>query len=251
METDAYSFFKVEVRDGIAFATFNRPDTGNKWAKADEWEVSRIVSDIAADDEVRVLVLTGSGETFSGGAHHADDPFEAFDYYDRSVRLFGAYMNLDKPIVIALNGAASGSGLTLAVLGDIIVAERHVRFSDAHVLGGVVSATGPFLWPPSVGLMRAKRYLLTGDSFSADEAERIGLVTEVVDTGASLARATEYATHLASLSPKALQGTKRSLNQWLRIAFIPVFEHALSLEFMTFPAAERGYGAGIVESAKG
>jgi enoyl-CoA hydratase len=123
-----------------------------------------------------------------------------------------------------------------------------VEFRDAHVLGGVVSATGPFQWPPSVGLLRAKRYLLTGDAMSAEEAERLGLVHEVVDTGTSMTRALELARHLAALRPQAVQGTKRALNQWLRVAFDPVFQHALALEFMTFPQEELRYGSGAAGS---
>ena len=246
VEPKRYSFLKVEIDDGLALVTFNKPETGNKWSRAEEWEMDELPGDLAGDDRVRAVVMTGSGDTFSGGAHHADDPFDASDYYDRSVKIFASYMDLDKPMVIALNGHASGSGLTLAMFGDIVVVERHVEFRDAHVLGSVVTATGPFLWPPSMGLMRAKRYLLTGDTFSADDAERFGLVSEVVDTGHSLERATELATQLAALSPKQLQATKRALNRWLKINFGPVFEHALSLEFMTFPAAERGYGQGVI-----
>jgi enoyl-CoA hydratase len=154
-------------------------------------------------------------------------------------------MNLDKPLVIAINGTASGSGLTLAMFGDIVIAERHVRFSDPHVLGGVVSATGPFLWPPNIGLLRAKRYLLTGDSFSPEEALEFGLISEIVDTGKSMERARQLAVQMASLRPSAVQGTKRALNQWLRMAFDPVFKHALSLEFMRFPADLLNYGADV------
>ena len=88
------------------------------------------------------------------------------------------------------------------------------------------------------------RYLLTGDPFSAEEAERMGLVNEVVDTGRSLERATQFATHLASLSPAAIQGTKRALNRWMKQSFGPIFEHALSLEFMRFPKDTR-YGSGF------
>jgi enoyl-CoA hydratase len=227
----------------VATVAFNRPDNGNRWARADEVEIFRLIPDLSEDESVRSVILTGSGDTFSGGAHHSDDPFDAYDYYDRSCRLFGAFMNMDKPLVMAVNGTASGSGLTLAMFGDIVIAERHVRFADAHVLGGVVSATGPFLWPPNIGLLRAKQYLLTGASFDAAQALEFGLVTEVVDTGMSLPRATELATHLASLRPSAVQGTKRALNQWLRVAFGPVFQHALSLEFMRFPTDVLKYGA--------
>ena len=74
----------------------------------------------------------------------------------------------------------------------------------------------------------------------------MGLVSEVVDTGKSLVRAREFATHLASLAPLAVRGTKKAINQWYRLNYGPVFEHALALEFMTFPAAERGYGQGVI-----
>ncbi len=248
MKVETYDFFKVDLRDGYVVATFNRPDVRNMWARSEEDEIPRLITEVSEDPEVKALVLTGSGDYFSGGAHHSDDPFDAFDYYDRSRAIFGAFVDLDKPIIIALNGNASGSGLTFAMLGDIVLAERHVEFRDAHVVGGVVSATGPFLWPPSIGLLRAKRYLLTGDTFSADEAERFGLVSEVVDTGTSLQRAEEMAARIASLPPNGVQGTKRSLNRWLKSNFEPIFEHALSLEFMRFPAAERNYGAGVLPS---
>ena len=83
--------------------------------------------------------------------------------------------------------------------------------------------------------MKAKRYILTGEQFTAEEAERMGLVTEVVDTGGALTRATELAERLASLRPEAVQATKRILNQWLKMASSAVFEHGLALEFMLFP----------------
>jgi enoyl-CoA hydratase len=231
MRTEGLSFLGVEVTDGVAIVTFNR----NTWAHAEEWELFQVLDDLRADNEVRAVVLTGKGDTFCGGAHHSDDPFDAFDYYDRSLQLFSRMMDLDKPVVVAINGPATGSGLTWAMFGDIVYAERHVSFRDAHVLGGVVSATGPFQWPPSIGLLRAKRYLLTGDEFSAEQAQEMGLVTEVVDSGASRKYALEMAGRLAAIRPAAVQGTKRALNQWLRMGFGPVFQTALSLEFMRFP----------------
>lgn len=246
MKTDHYSFLDVRVQDGIAFVTLNNPDTGNRFALADEWEFNDLTQQLGSDTEVRAVVLTGAGDTFSGGAHHSDDPFDPIGYYNRSIKLFGGFVNLDTPVIVAVNGPATGSGLTFALFGDIVVAEQHVRFADPHVLGGVVSATGPFQWPPSIGLMRAKRYLLTGDSFSADEAYAMGLVSEVVESGQSLARATEFAEKVATLSPKAVQGTKRALNEWFRTAFGPVFQHGLALEFLSFPAAESSYGSGEI-----
>jgi len=96
---------------------------------------------------------------------------------------------MDKPIVSAVNGEIGGAGLTLALLTDVVVIERQITIKDAHVLVGSASSSGPFIWPRSIGLMRAKRYILTGEVITADEAERIGLVSEVVDTGKSVERA--------------------------------------------------------------
>jgi len=235
MDRSAYTFLDIAIEDGIAFTTFNRPENANRWAFSQEWEMSQFFDDAARSDDIRVVLFTGRGDTFCGGADHSDDPFDAYDYYERSCTIFRKWMDFDKPMVMAINGAASGSGLTLAMFGDVVITERHVEFRDAHVLGGVVSATGPFLWPPNIGLLRAKRYLLTGDPFGAEEAERMGLVNEVVDKGECVTRATEIATKLASIRPEAVQGTKRALNQWQRQAFGSIFEHALSLEFMRFP----------------
>lgn len=244
MQVDKFSFFAVEKEGPIAVVRFNRPENGNRWALADEWEVTQVIHDLAADDDVKVVLLTGSGDTFCGGAHHGDDPFDPAGYYDRSIEVFGTWMDFDKPIVVALNGPASGSGLSLMMLCDIVVAERHLTFGDPHVRIGVVSATGPFEWPLAVGLMRAKRWLLTGDELDAEEAERIGLVSEVVDTGKSFERAMEYAAQLASYPAPAVTGTKRVLQQWLRTNFNPVFQQGLALEFLRFPTALLNYGKG-------
>ena len=245
MDTSRYSFFDISVADGIATVKFNRPDAGNRWALSEEHELFELPHDLRDDKDIKVVILTGAGDTFAGGAHHSDDPFNAFDYYDRSVRLFGSWMDIDQPVIAAVNGPIGGSGLSLAMFCDIILAERHVQFSDPHILVGVASATGPFLWPLNIGLMRAKRWLLTGDSFSAEQAAEMGLVTEVVDTGSSVARAGEFAKQIANMPASAVQATKRNLQQWLRMAYGPVFQHALSLEFMTFPAALSQYGSGF------
>jgi enoyl-CoA hydratase len=232
---DGYSFFDIDVEGSIVVATFNGPDERNRWAKADVPEIHRLARWVADDQDVRVLVFTGAGEHFSGGAHHGDDPFDPGLYYLRAAQTFAMFINLDKPLVVAINGPLSGSGLTYAMFGDVVIAERHVRFADTHVVNGVVTATGAFEWPPNIGLGLARRYLLTGDSFSADEARQMGLIAEVVETGESLPRAMEHARHIASLPPAGVQGTKRALMRRLRQELGPVLEHGLALEFLNFP----------------
>lgn len=235
--TRDYEFLKIETRDHVVYATLDGPDDQNRWPPDTEWELIDITRKVAADDDIRALVLTGAGDAFTSGVGHATGSFDAFEFYDRARELVYAYINLDKPVIVALNGPALGGGLTLALTGDIIIAERHLTFADAHVLGGIVSATGPYLWPRSTGLLQAKRYLLTGDPFDAETAAQIGLVTEVVDTGQALSRATEYASKFAAMPGGGVEGTKRALNQWMRRAATEIFDHGLAQEFMRFPVA--------------
>jgi enoyl-CoA hydratase len=135
-----------------------------------------------------------------------------------------------KPVITALNGSVTGGALTGVVLSDVVIAERHVRLRDGHVVDGMASATGPMLWPLDVGILRAKRWLLTGDWIGAEEAERIGLVTEVVERGTSLARALTYAEQLAALRPEAVALTKRAINSWLVGHVRDVFDPAFAAE---------------------
>ncbi|HEY3736581.1 MAG TPA: enoyl-CoA hydratase-related protein, partial [Jatrophihabitans sp.] len=145
-----------------------------------------------------------------------------------------AWLDLEKPVVAAVE--ATPPVPTLPLMADIVVAERHVEFWDLHVPAGLASATQPFLWPMSTGLAIARRYILTGDRMSAEEAARAGLIAEVVDTGASYERGMEFAQKLASFRPETLKLTKRALNQWQRPMLAPVYEHTLALEFLTMPS---------------
>lgn len=232
MRTENRSFLSIDLHDdGICNVTFNRPT----WALAEEWELDELFYDIRFGTDVKVVVFSGKGDAFCGGAHHSDDPYDGYGYYERSIRLFRQIIEIDKPLVMAVNGTAGGTGLTFAMFGDIVFVERQVMFRDAHVLGGVVTATGPYQWPQSIGLMRAKRYLLTGDEFTAEQAQQFGLISEVVDTGTALEHANAMAKRLAAIRPQAVQGTKRALNTWMRMSFEPVMTTGLSYEFLRFP----------------
>ena len=238
MKTDHYRFLLVEVRDHVCFVTFNSPETGNLWADADAWELNDVVEQIRSDDDVRCVVLTGTGDTFGGGSHHSDDPFDDGAWYERANHRFGQWLAIEKPIIVALNGPGN---LTLVLMSDICVAERHVVLQDRHVELSVPAATGAFLWPQSAGLAMAKRRILRGDGITADEAERIGLIAEVVESGTSLARASELATKIAGLDPSGVRHTKVAINRWMKRSFDPILSHGLALEFLNFPLEKLGY----------
>ena len=224
-----YTFLTYKVDGHVAHVTFG----GSGYARSQEWELFDVLHRVDTDEDVHVMVVSSAAESFGGGNHHDDDPFDGGDYYERAIKLFGAWMRVGKPIIIALSGPGS---LTLALLSDIVVAERQVEIKDPHVVLGVPAATGSFLWPQSVGLARAKRHLLVGDGISAQEAVDIGLIAEVVDTGQALTRSMELAAQIAALAPSGVQKSKRALNEWMEQAFTPILKHGLGLEFLHFPA---------------
>jgi enoyl-CoA hydratase len=257
-----YSYLIVEVRDGIAFATRNRPDNMNRYSSDEEAEYPRFLREASEHPDVRVMVVTGAGdEWFCAGvdlpSRHRDVEYDAYVGSGRNPNM-PAYpssevpdaallrallgdaevmqpLRTPKPIITALNGSVAGGVLTSVLLTDIVIAERHVRLRDVHVNAGLVAATSAMLWPMSTGVLRAKRWLLTGDWLDAEEAERIGLVTEVVDTGTSLERAAAYAQHLAALRPETLWLTKRAINNWLINRIPDVFNPAFAAEVTLFP----------------
>jgi enoyl-CoA hydratase len=185
-------------------------------------------------------VLRGAGDEFCCGPTPEfmtrvgeNDPAFVM-HLMRDVRaIVQGHIDLDKPVVTALNGTTSGGALAFALFADIVVAERHVVLSDPHVPAGVAAGDGGvLLWPLALGLLRAKRFLYTGDPLSADEALALGLVSEVVDRGESVARAMHWAGRLAATPRAALRHTKRALNQWLRIG-LPAFDASWAGEILT------------------
>jgi enoyl-CoA hydratase len=244
MTYQGYELLNIEVTDRIARVTFDLPERQNRYTIHTHTELARIVGELALDPEVNSVLVTANGRAFCAGAD--DGVLEAADAdpavlrrtLDEARTQVHGLVDIDKPIVVALTGTAMGAGLALVLLADIIIAERHVRFTDGHVLAAMPAGDGGVLaWPASVGIIRAKRYLMTADPISAEEAERIGLITEVVDTGAAKARAEVYARRFADGPQRAIRFTKRSLNQWLK-ARLDAFDLSLAYEEATFESGD-------------
>ena len=241
MHQEDYACLRVEVHDRIARVTIDNGHDGNIYGRDALGDFRRLPADVATDANVDVLLLRAEGAAFTLGLEPDAYPTntqgsgaERFDSARAGVR---SWVDLDKPVVVALNGAVQGAPLTTVLLADVVVAEDHVRFRDFHVPAGLVAATGALLWPPMVGLLQAKRYVLEGAWIDAAEAERLGLVSEVVARGASTERALEHAKRLASLPAHAVRHSKRALNEWLRQALTTVFEPALAMELLGWQSA--------------
>jgi enoyl-CoA hydratase len=144
-------------------------------------------------------------------------------------------LEVEAPIVAAVNGDAVGLGATLALFCDVIFIARNARIGDPHVRVGLVAGDGgAVIWPLLCGVARAKQYLMTGDLLTAEEAERIGLVNKVVPEGKALEEALHFATRLAKGPIKAIKWTKYSVNKIVKEYANLVLDTSLSLEGLTF-----------------
>lgn len=204
------------------------------------WELCEIWRDVGNDETVRCAVLRGDAQGFSGGGdlQMVQDMAQDFEVRTRVWKeardLVYNIINCDKPIVSAMHGAAVGAGLVAGLLADISIAARTARIVDGHTRLGVAAGDhAAIIWPLLCGMAKAKYHLMLCEPVSGEEAERIGLVSLVVDDDKLLGKAYEVADKLAVGSQSAIRWTKYSLNNWLRQAG-PAFDTSLALEFMGF-----------------
>lgn len=225
---------------GILKITINRPDKYNATDETLHSELARVWLDVDRDPETRVALITGAGKAFSAGGD-----FEMIE------RMIGSYervtemltemadmvynvLNCSKPIVAAINGAAVGAGLVVALTADISICSEDAQLGDGHVRLGVAAGDhAAIIWPLLAGMAKARYYLLTGEMLNGAEAERIGMVSMAVPREQVVPKAMEVAARIAAGPQLALQFTKKSLNHWMKQA-APIFEQSAAYEMLTF-----------------
>src|ERR1700683_1062481 len=182
-------------------------------ALADIWPA------LGLDRDVRAGLVRGEGKAFSSGGSFdlIDETMGEFDDRMRIMReardLVLNMVNFDKPVISAINGAAVGAGLVVALLADVSVAGRTAKIIDGHTKLGVAAGDhAAICWPLLVGMAKAKYYLLTCAPLDGAEAERIGLVSLCVDDAEVLTTATRIAAELAQGAQAGVRVTKESLN---------------------------------------
>jgi enoyl-CoA hydratase len=214
-------------------------------------EMARIWLDIDRDPEVRVAILRGAGKGFSAGGDLAmvEQMTQDFAVRARVWReardLVYNMINCSKIIVSAIHGPAVGAGLVAALLADISIAAKNARLIDGHTRLGVAAGDhAAIVWPLLCGMAKAKYYLLTCDTVTGEEAEKLGLVSLACEEAELQAKALEVARKIAGGAQTAIRWTKYSLNNWLRMAG-PSFDASLALEMLGFtgPEAKEGVAA--------
>jgi len=207
-------------------------------------EMARVWLDVDRDPETRVAILRGAGKGFSAGGDMAmvDEMTRDFAVRARVWReardLVYNMLNCSKIIVSAMHGPAVGAGLAAGLMADISIAAKTARLIDGHTRLGVAAGDhAAIVWPLLCGMAKAKYYLLTCDTITGEEAERLGLVSLVCNESELQTKALEVARKLAAGPQTALRWTKYSLNNWLRLAG-PAFDASLALEMMGFTGPE-------------
>src|SRR4051794_9902379 len=250
----------VEERGAVRLLVLNRPDALNAANEPLHGALSRVWHELAEDDGIRAVVITGAGRAFCGGGdlnlleRMTEDVALRTAIMDEAAAIVRGMTALSVPIIAAVNGPAVGLGGSLASMSDIVLIEEHAYFSDPHVMLGLVAADGGgLMWPLLTGLLRAKEYIPLGDRLPAEEAVRIGIANRVVPKGSSVDAALELADRIAGLPPQAVRDTKRLLNQTVKDAVDAVLTSALADETASFdePAFRANLSRMLGKSASG
>lgn len=232
-----YRHLRFERSGRVLRIVMNRPEVKNAADIRMHRELSRVFADARRDEDSDILVLTGAGDAFSAGGDiramrdKIADRTLWNDTVDEARALFYSILDLDKPLIARINGAATGLGATLAVYADLSIADEAAVIGDPHVKVGLVAGDGgALMWPMLVGFQKAKELLFLGDTITAAEAARIGLVTRAVPAAELDAQVDRLVQRLLMLPPFALRGTKKAINHTLKALALATFEYGIALE---------------------
>jgi 2-(1,2-epoxy-1,2-dihydrophenyl)acetyl-CoA isomerase len=207
------------IENNMAQIVFNRPEKFNSFNKEMVFDLHKILDDIAADDTIRCVLLTAVGKAFCAGQDLADATSDAFpgfkvvvgEYYNPIIKKM---RELNKPIIVAVNGVAAGAGANIALAGDIVVATASASFIQAFSkIGLIPDCGGTFMLPRLIGVQKAAALMMLGEKVSAADAVQMGMIYKVIPDENFAEEVAKLATTIASLPTAGLVFTKQLLNQ--------------------------------------
>jgi enoyl-CoA hydratase/carnithine racemase len=247
---------ELKIDSGVAVATFNRPNVRNAVDELTRAELEEILDRAANDPDITALVLTGNGPAFCAGGDIAAmkqrlgaPPGElGGSGWLRQRRLhatISALHTLEKPTVAAVNGAAAGLGMDLALCCDFIVASELAFFTMSYVQRGLIpDGGGLYFLPRRVGLPRAKELIFSARRVMADEALRIGLADRVVSAESLLAEAVAWAADLGKSGGTALALSKAILDQTFELTADQAFALGAQAQAICYTTDEHHQAVG-------
>lgn len=216
----------VEQDGGVLTITLNRPKKYNALTAVVAKELITTYKKAARDESVRCILLTGAGKGFCAGQDLGEVSERGPDFTLRGHLnetynpMAAAMRKLEKPIIVAVNGACAGAGFGLALAGDIRFASDRAKFLTAFIGIGLAPDTGVSYWLPRlVGAARAAEMMFTNEPVSAEKAAQIGLINKVIPHNSLVQEATAYAHKLAAMPTKGIGLHKRALNKSLGLDF--------------------------------
>ncbi len=210
----------LQREDDIVQITLNRPDRLNAMDDLMFEEIPQAVSIIAQDETVRVVIYTGAGRAFSAGReiaalHARANAPEVFGVPKPAGREMDFVAGLQMPVIAAVNGAAAGAGMGVALLADFRIASESAVFAEAHVQRGLTPSVAAWYLPRLMGVAKAMEVLLLEKRITASEALDYGLVNSVVPNDQMMNEAWILARKLAELPPLTVRFTKHCVQQGL------------------------------------
>jgi enoyl-CoA hydratase/carnithine racemase len=211
-----YQTIRVEKKAGIGFLTLNRPEVRNAFSRDMIDELQQVLAGIDNDNEIRVLIITGAGQAFQAGADISElrsmQPMDILRWNEGIVRINAALEKLRQPVIAAINGAALGGGLELAISCTLRVAAASAVMGLPEVKLGIIPGTGGTQrLPRLIGKGRAAELLLTGKIIDAQEAFHIGLVNQVTEDEQLMQAAESLTAKILVNAPIAVEMTKDAL----------------------------------------
>jgi len=241
MESGDFTTLRLAREGDVLRVTIDNPASElNAVDEALHHDLTALFAGLRRETTARAVLLTGRGRAFSAGGDFnwfpkLREPGRMEDLRREAKQLIWDLLDVELPIVAAVNGHAMGLGASIALLCDVILMADTATIGDPHVRVGLVAGDGGVaIWPLALGPARAKQYLLTGDPLTAAEAERIGLVNKVVPAASLDAEAAALAARLASGAPLAVRYTKLAVNKLVKDALNVAFDTSTALELVTF-----------------
>jgi 2-(1,2-epoxy-1,2-dihydrophenyl)acetyl-CoA isomerase len=232
----------IERADGVVTLTLNRPEKKNAVNDLMWGELLDVFTEVASNDDDRVLVVTGAGDAFCSGADLTSIDSIANNGLTRMRRIGSvalALHRLPKPTIAKVNGVAAGAGCNLALGCDLVVASDRARFSEIFARRGLsLDFGGSWLLPRLVGLARAKELAFFADVLPAEEALRLGLLNRIVAADELDGFVDDWATRLAAGPPLALSMTKTMLNNSLMVSMDQALEDEARSQKVNFDSAD-------------
>lgn len=235
----------IERSDHVITATIDHPDSAmNAVDETLHHDLAELFRTLKQEPDARAIVLTGRGRAFSAGGDmewfpQLRDPARMHALRREAKQIIWDQLDVEVPIVCALNGPAVGLGASIALLCDVIVMADSASIIDPHVQVGLVAGDGgAAIWPLIVGPLAAKRHLMLGEPLTPDDALRLGVAAEVCSADSVQERARAWADRLAAQAPLAVQGTKIAVNQQIKQALLTSFDVSTALEMTCFASED-------------